>query len=248
MMHRAETHRIRGESFKQEYQGQARRRAHRRRDPSMNRTDGLFVLPPQEPQFDGKIVLVLDLDETLVFARRGPLYGRPGLNELFSMCKEAGIEVVVWTAGLKSYAQAIVDNIDNCNAVTHCIYRHTKWFTGQAGYRKDLAALGRPLDKVLIIENTPDCIRGYQDNGILVPDYNGVVENDDTLYMLMDVIRGLVDSNMSVPQFVTSTPMLRKTAIQTDLGDRINVYTLSSALWNQGNPRVNMDLARNMGL
>lgn len=240
----AQSHRIRGESFKQDYQGGARRRVHRRRDPSMNRSEGIFVLPAQEPQFEGKIVLVLDLDETLVFARRGPLYGRPGLSELFSFCKEYGIEVVVWTAGLKSYAQAIVENIDTCHAVTHCVYRHNKWFTGRTGYRKDLAALGRSLDRVLIIENTPDCIRGYQDNGILVPDYHGMIENDDTLYMLIELLRGLVESNMSVPQFITSSQMLRKMAVQTDLGDCIHVYSFATHYFNQWNSRVNMDLAR----
>lgn len=242
-MYRGETQRIRGESFKQDYQGRGRRRNHHRRDPSMNRGDGSYVLPPQDPKFHGKIVLVLDLDETLIFARRGPLYARPGLGELFALCKENGLEVVVWTAGLKSYAQAIVENIDHAHAVTHCIYRHSKWFTGVAGYRKDLAALGRPLDKVLIIENTPDCIRGYQDNGILVEDYLGVGE-DTTLYELIDVLRELTKSNMSVPQFITSSPLLQKKSIQTDLSDFIVVYSLAATMWNENYDRENRDLGR----
>jgi len=240
-MQRAEMHRIRGESFRQEYQGQ-RRRAHRRRDPSMSRNEAGFVIPPQDPKFTDKLVLVLDLDETLVFARRGPLYGRPGLKELFSMCKEYGLEVVVWTAGLKSYAQAIVENIDHCHAVTHCVYRHQKWFNGEAGYRKDLHHLGRKLDNVLIIENTPDCIRGYQENGILVQDYVGAIEEDKTLFHLIEVIRELVKSNLSVPQFISTSPMLQKETISTDVGDWIIVYTLSSAPRNSMYRRVNMDL------
>ena len=46
------------------------------------------------------------------------------------------------------------------------------WFCCvQAGYAKDLALVGRDLNSVLIVENTPDCVRGHEENGILVSDY-----------------------------------------------------------------------------
>lgn len=234
--------RVRGTSFKQEYQGPAGARKPRLRAPSMNQDNAKYVLPDQDPVYNGKITLVLDLDETLVYAREGPLYARPGLDEFFKACAER-CEVVVWTAGLRAYAQAIIRNIDKYNVVQHCVYRHNKWFTGQAGYRKDLAALGRPLDKVLIIENTPDCIRGYQQNGILVEDYEGGERADNTIPALTDVIRALCDSGMTVPQFVTSCPMLSKGPIQTDVGDYIQVYSLNVGLWKPGTHiRVNRDL------
>lgn len=212
----------------------------------MNKATTPNVIDPQDPKFDGKLVLVLDLDETLVFARSGPLYARPGLEELFSVCKEKCVEVVVWTAGLKAYAQAIVDNIDKEGVVTHTIYRHNKWFTGQPGYRKDLLALGRPLDRVLIIENTPDCIRGYQENGILVEDYEGGDRPDKTIYALTDVIRELCDSGKTVPQFISSCSALKKGPIDTDLGDSITVYKLDVSVWEPGQHlRVNRDLGAN---
>lgn len=237
--------RIRGESFKQEYQGMGRRRPNRRRDPSMNKMDNRFVIPQQEAQYGDKLVLVLDLDETLVYARSGPLFARPGLDELFKLCKEKSVEVVVWTAGLKAYAQAIVDNIDKHNAVSHCIYRHSKWFTGQPGYRKDLAALGRPLDRVLIIENTPDCIRGYQENGILVDDYEGGERPDNTIYALTEVIRALTDSELTVPTFLKGCDTLVRSTIQTDVGDYIEVYRMNVNVWEPGTHiRVNQDLAK----
>jgi len=208
----------------------------------MNQENSKWVLPEQDPQFENKITLVLDLDETLVYAREGPLYARPGLDEFFKVCSER-CEVVVWTAGLRAYAQAIIRNIDKNSVVQHCIYRHSKWFTGQAGYRKDLAALGRPLDKVVIIENTPDCIRGYQQNGILVEDYEGGERVDNTIPALTDLIRNMCDSGMTVPQFVTSCPMLTKGPIQTDVGDYIQVYSLNVGLWKPGqHTRVNRDL------
>lgn len=237
--------RIRGESFKQEYQGMGRRRPNRRRDPSMDKVENNFVIPQQDPQYADKLVLVLDLDETLVYARSGPLFARPGLDEFFQLCKDKNVEVVVWTAGLKAYAQAIVDNIDKQHVVRHCIYRHSKWFTGQPGYRKDLAALGRQLDHVLIIENTPDCIRGYQENGILVDDYEGGERQDNTIYALTEVIRAFCEHNVTVPTFLKSCDTLSRTNIQTDIGDFIEVYRLNVNVWEPGTHiRVNRDLAR----
>lgn len=242
-MNAAPRQRIRGESFKQEYQSAARRRPNRRRDPSMNKTENRFVIPEQNPEYQGKLVLVLDLDETLVYARSGPLYARPGLDDFFLLCKEKKVEVVVWTAGLKAYAQAIVENIDKQNAVAHCIYRHNKWFTGQPGYRKDLAALGRSLDHVLIIENTPDCIRGYQANGILVEDYEGGERADNTIYALTEVIRSICDNDMTVPNFLANCDVLSRGEIQTDIGDYIHVYRLNMKVWEPGtHVRVNRDL------
>lgn len=239
--------RLRGSSFKSEYQGggAARRAAPGRpRAPSMSHDTSKFCIPDQDPADRDKIVLVLDLDETLVFAREGPLYARPGLDEFFAMCKDK-CEVCVWTAGLKAYAQAIIRSIDKQGIVKHCVYRHSKWFTGQAGYRKDLAALGRSLDKTIIIENTPDCIRGYQQNGILVEDYEGGEHADNTIPALTEVIRALCESGMSVPQFVTSCPMLSKAPVQTDVGDYIQVYTLNVGVWTPGtHMRVNRDLGR----
>lgn len=242
--------RLRGTSFTEEYRGPAAAAkrlpapgAAATRTPSMNHEPGRFVLGEQDPADRQKIVLVLDLDETLVFARSGPLYARPGLEEFFDLC--AGkCEVVVWTAGLRAYAQAIIRTIDKKGVIKHCIYRHAKWFTGQAGYRKDLAALGRSLEKAIIIENTPDCIRGYQQNGVLVEDYEGGEREDNTIHALTDLVRQLIDSKLSVPQFVTTSPMLVKSPVQTDLGDYIQAYTLNVGLWKPGeHTRVNRDLA-----
>lgn len=237
--------RLRGASFKTEYQGvaAAKRVIGRARAPSMSHEAGRFCLPEQDPADREKTVLVLDLDETLVYAREGPLYARPGLDEFFRVAGEK-CEVVVWTAGLRAYAQAIIRAIDKNGVIKHCIYRHAKWFTGQAGYRKDLAALGRCLDRTIIIENTPDCIRGYQQNGILVEDYEGGERSDNTIFALTDLVKQIHESNMTIPQFVQTCPMLSKAPVQTDIGDYIHAYTLNVGLWKPGqHVRVNRDLA-----
>lgn len=113
--------------------------------------------------------IVLDLDETVVYARDGPLYARAHLRELL-LCMHAYAEVVVWTAGEREYAKAVLEEINVDHVIQHLIYRHKKWFD-EEDYTKDLRMLGRDVRYVLIIENTPDCVRQNPMNGIIVEDY-----------------------------------------------------------------------------
>eukprot|EP01060_Flectonema_neradi_P030446 TRINITY_DN4432_c0_g2_i1.p1 TRINITY_DN4432_c0_g2~~TRINITY_DN4432_c0_g2_i1.p1 ORF type:complete len:326 (+),score=60.14 TRINITY_DN4432_c0_g2_i1:38-1015(+) len=237
--------RRRGVSFRSEYRAMKNRKP-RGRAPSMIHEPTKSMIPPKRRDAKDKITVVLDLDETLIYAREGPLYARPHIDLLLEFLKDH-CETVVWTAGVKAYAQTIVHNIDPKGAIEHCVYRHKKWFTGCAGYQKDLSMLGRDMDKILIIENTPDCIRGNPKNGILVTDYEGGENPDGTIPCIINFLAALVDSKMTVPAFLDYSPDLHVQEMLTDLGDVYPVYTLksddsavppSSAV----RPRVNRDL------
>jgi RNA polymerase II subunit A small phosphatase-like protein len=252
--------RRRGQSFKQDYsmgaqpslfeKMKARVTGQRLRQPSMVRDIGRDLIPPRDPALEGRLTVVLDLDETLIYAREGPLYARPGVDELLLYLKEH-FEAIVWTAGVKAYAQAVVKNIDKLNAIQHCVYRHKKWFTGCAGYNKDLTLLGRDMKNTIIIENTPDCLRGNEGNGILVADYEGGELADDTLYCILALLKDLVEkrktTQMSAVEYIATSKFLTPQAVPTDLGDPLNCYCLDAsnpelfkALKEQ---RQNMDLS-----
>ena len=216
--------RVRGTSFREDYNGLSPR-SRMRRAPSMLGQPGTMMIPQQAAADYGKYSIILDLDETLIYARDGPLYARPGVDELFDYIGR-DTEAIAWTAGLRAYAQAVLANIDKNNAIKHCIYRHSKWFTGQAGYQKDLSLLGRSLDKTLIIENTPDCIRSNRENGVLVQDYEGGELPDSTIPRMTEFIKGLVSSGMSVPEYLSKCPMLSRRRVPTDRGDYIECYWL----------------------
>lgn len=264
--------RIRGLSFKQEYsssaQGQnslfqrmkARVSAQptpqapgggRARAPSMVQDLDKDLVPPKNPALADRITVVLDLDETLVYAREGPLYARPGLDELLQYLKD-NCEAIVWTAGVKAYAQAVVRNVDRIEAIQHTVYRHKKWFTGCAGYNKDLTLLGRDLASTLILENTPDCVRGNETNGILVSDYEGGELEDNTLPGILLLLKDLVErrkkENISVPEYLTTSKILTKAKIPTDIGDTMYCYCLdinNPELFKlQKESRVNKDLKK----
>eukprot|EP01065_Artemidia_motanka_P042996 TRINITY_DN5876_c0_g3_i1.p1 TRINITY_DN5876_c0_g3~~TRINITY_DN5876_c0_g3_i1.p1 ORF type:complete len:524 (+),score=121.41 TRINITY_DN5876_c0_g3_i1:100-1671(+) len=234
--------RLRGESFMIDCDTGGAAVRGRRRAPSMIQSAGDWMLPPPRPSDVGRYVVVLDLDETLIYARDGPLYARPGLQALLEMLDQRA-EPVVWTAGLRGYAQAVLANVDKRGIVRHCVYRHKKWFTGQAGYQKDLTLLGRPLDKVVIVENTPDCIRGNPRNGILVADYEGGELADNTIEILHHFLVSLFESGEPVPRFLPRCPLLSRRRVATDLGDTSEVFFLDSFSGGQPALRVNRDLS-----
>ena len=61
-------------------------------------------------------------------------------------------EIVVFTAGLKDYADWILNDFDRAGFISARLYRdHTRFRNGI--YVKDLARLGRNLHKTIIIDN-----------------------------------------------------------------------------------------------
>eukprot|EP01065_Artemidia_motanka_P052027 TRINITY_DN9298_c0_g1_i1.p1 TRINITY_DN9298_c0_g1~~TRINITY_DN9298_c0_g1_i1.p1 ORF type:complete len:523 (+),score=105.30 TRINITY_DN9298_c0_g1_i1:70-1638(+) len=196
-----------------------------RRQPSMDWASlAQTIIEPQLPQDRGKYVVVLDLDETLVYAREGPLVVRPGAVDLLALLSET-VEIVLWTAGERAYAQSVLREIDTRSAVRHCVYRHHKWFDGNPGQLKDLRLLGRDLSRTLVVENTPDCVRRQAANAVLVPDYHGAAE-DATLPRLGELIRCLVESGLPVDDFLWRTQLVSLRPIRTDVGDTLNIHCL----------------------
>ncbi|ESL06834.1 hypothetical protein TRSC58_05485 [Trypanosoma rangeli SC58] len=139
----------------------------KRRKPTMARHKERLVDPPAGA--NKKYTVVLDLDETVVYAREGPLYARAYLRELLRSIKDV-FEVIVWTAGEREYAKNILEEINQEHIIQHLIYRHGAWFCSE-DYTKDLKKLGRNIDYVIIVENTPDCVRANPQNGIIVEDF-----------------------------------------------------------------------------
>ncbi|KAJ9468316.1 CTD small phosphatase-like protein 2 [Diplonema papillatum] len=218
----------------------------RPRTPSMIGESSKSMLPPQLKEDAGKLTVVLDLDETLIYAREGPLYSRPGVQELLNLL-EKRCEAIVWTAGVRAYAQAVIKNIDQNNVIRHCVYRHKRWFTGVAGYSKDLTLLGRDMNKLVILENTPDCVRGNEGNGIVVTDYDGEGEDDTTLFAIARVLEDMLDhagaEDFTVRKYISTTPLLQRQSIPTDTGAPLSVFCLDTNGFTQNKElRVNRDL------
>ena len=131
-------------------------------------------------------------------------------------CRPSGaapslFQVVVWTAGIRVYAQSVISQIDRTRVIKHCVYRHTRWYD-QEQYTKDLKLLGRDLDSTIIIENTPDCVVRNVANGIIVPDYAAHNPRDKILAALQKLLHRLIEykktPGSSVQRFVQECPEL----------------------------------------
>lgn len=199
------------------------------REPTMLHSNDGPLVPSPAP---GKVyTVVLDLDETVIYGREGELMARAHLKELLRGIADV-CEVIVWTAGERSYAKGVVREINTEGIIRHLVYRDDAWFN-EEDYTKDLRQLGRDMDHVLIVENTPDCVRENPANGIIVSDYegksDGTPRKDATLLKLRDVIRAMAASGEPVPKFLASCKMLRRQTVETE-GREIPIFFLSSKL------------------
>eukprot|EP00993_Chasmostoma_nieuportense_P003597 NODE_4303_length_809_cov_69.219941_g4145_i0.p1 GENE.NODE_4303_length_809_cov_69.219941_g4145_i0~~NODE_4303_length_809_cov_69.219941_g4145_i0.p1 ORF type:complete len:243 (-),score=47.36 NODE_4303_length_809_cov_69.219941_g4145_i0:29-757(-) len=202
--------RLRGNSFVQEY---THPQPTIERSPTMLKNPYTALIPTSPSH---KHTVVLDLDETLIYAREGPLEARPYTTHLLDFLGQH-CEVVVWTAAQREYAKAVMRHIDPNKVIQHCIYRHQSWFRSH-DCTKDLQLIGRDMNYVLIIENTPDCVRANPHNGIILPDYRGGAQ-DRLLPTLRALVGRLFRSAGTVPDFLSNCPQLELKSVQGELGE-----------------------------
>ncbi|XP_022681274.1 uncharacterized protein LOC101757531 isoform X2 [Setaria italica] len=149
------------------------------------------------------IVLVLDLDETLVHSKLQPcdnfdftlqvffnmedhtvyVRQRPHL-EMFLNRVAQMFEVVVFTASESVYAEPLLDKLDpDRKLISRRFYRESCTFSN-GSYTKDLTIFGVDLAKVVIVDNTPQL---QVDNGIPIKSWF----DDPTDVELMELLQFL---------------------------------------------------------
>eukprot|EP00768_Dysnectes_brevis_P001718 gnl/Dysnectes_brevis/1476_a1670_3440.p1 GENE.gnl/Dysnectes_brevis/1476_a1670_3440~~gnl/Dysnectes_brevis/1476_a1670_3440.p1 ORF type:complete len:244 (+),score=70.47 gnl/Dysnectes_brevis/1476_a1670_3440:839-1570(+) len=133
--------------------------------------DATPILPKQLQQHQGRKLMVLDLDETLVHSSFKPEAGadfvlsltvesevhsiyvrkRPFVDEFLQKAARHW-ELCVFTASLPVYADAVMDRLDPHGLVTHRLYRDSCTYH-MGVFVKDLSRLGRPLESIIILDN-----------------------------------------------------------------------------------------------
>jgi len=149
---------------------------------------GPTLLPPTA--LDRRMLLVLDMDETLLHAdvspvphdvsfvvtmdsgHSTPVYVkfRPHLGRFLNAVSRL-FEVAVFTASISRYANQVLDYIDPTGElVHHRLFReHCTEVNGT--YVKDLAKLGRPLERVAIVDNSPLAYSWHPENAVAIPSW-----------------------------------------------------------------------------
>lgn len=164
------------------------------------------LLPPPITKDEKKICLVLDLDETLVHSSFLSMPDadfhlgigteensvgvfvsiRPGAEKFL---KELGnlYEIVIFTASCQFYADQVIDYIDPGRVVKHRLYRESCTNFG-GHFVKDLSRLNRPLERIIIVDNSPAAYLLQPYNAIAITSWFDD-PNDCELTKLMEFLK-----------------------------------------------------------
>ena len=138
--------------------------------------------------------LVLDLDETLIYFKTknngeegGVLKVRPGTNEFLD---EVGkyYELILFTTATQEYTDVLIDAIEEDQIYfDHRLYREHAVII-ENDFVKDLTRIGRPLDKIIIVDNMPQNFRLQKENGIIIKAFWGEDIYDTALLDLIPIL------------------------------------------------------------
>lgn len=143
---------------------------------------------------DGPILLILDLDETLIHAAEGPLdrdpdfligpysvYRRPYLAEFLISCSEC-FRMAIWSTATDEYVRLVVERIMPPGVEpafvwgrSRCVrrYDHEQFEEYPVKDLKKVKRLGYRLERVLIADDTPRKVHRHYGNALYVPPFFG---------------------------------------------------------------------------
>lgn len=189
-----------------------------------------------------KKVLALDLDETLVHSSFQPranadLVVKVTLNSVeleayvsirphfFHFLTEMSkiFEVAVFTAGVPGYASAILDEIDTQQLINYRFYRES-CLCMNGSYIKDLRVIGRDLDDVLIIDNSPISYHLQPFNAVPITSWFDNIKDRELLRLIP--ILSCLSKVRSIPETLRKlnedqVPLSRKNILDRELPSEI---------------------------
>uniref|UniRef100_A0A0A9X8N7 protein-serine/threonine phosphatase n=1 Tax=Lygus hesperus TaxID=30085 RepID=A0A0A9X8N7_LYGHE len=154
--------------------------------PSLSPGSPRFLLPQVRHQDMHKKCMVIDLDETLVHSSFKPINNadfvvpveidgtvhqvyvlkRPYVDDFLQRMGEL-YECILFTASLAKYADPVADLLDQWGVFRCRLFRESCVFH-RGNYVKDLNKLGRDLQKVVIVDNSPASYIFHPDNAVPV--------------------------------------------------------------------------------
>lgn len=143
------------------------------------------TLPLPQKKRTVKYTVIFDLDETLIYNRRGFPQERSGARDLLSsLADNREIEVVLWTASTKSTALNALEHLNLRHFFHHIIARetthrvddvgsgspkHVTWFGSfSLPNPKKLGLLGRPAEQMVFFDDNRDNIIENVANAVMV--------------------------------------------------------------------------------
>ena len=158
-------------------------------------------LPPHTFRGQKKYSFFLDLDETLIHFKvnnnyndEGVLKLRPGAGTFLEVLKEY-YESILFTEASEAYTELIMEAFNKNEFFEYKLYRQ-HCIINEEDFVKDLQRIGRPLDKMIIVDNIAQNFRMQKNNGILIKPFYGEDQNDTALIDLIPFLINIVKDNL----------------------------------------------------
>lgn len=155
-------------------------------------------------QFSERKLLILDLDETLVYAAEEKLereadfivgqyfvYRRPFLDEFLEICFE-NFEVAIWTSSTRNYAEKVIENIFEVKHPISFFWSRERCTIGfdmeerenflEKKMRK-IRRLGYDLKSVIVVDDSPEKWRSSYGNLVRVKPFFGDINDDELKHL-----------------------------------------------------------------
>jgi len=151
-----------------------------------------------------KLLIILDIDETLVFSTLTPLkrkenflidqyyvYQRPYLGHFIQFCLD-NFQIAVWSSSSPSYAEAMVQHIFPKTNNLEFIWSRdqcTQRIDPETGYLywlknlKKVKRRGYDLNRVLMIDDSAEKLQKNYGNHLLVKQFLGDETDNELLYL-----------------------------------------------------------------
>ncbi|XP_046461531.1 carboxy-terminal domain RNA polymerase II polypeptide A small phosphatase 1-like [Daphnia pulex] len=170
--------------------------------PLLQQASAKYLLPVPHYQDSQRKCMVIDLDETLVHSSFKPISNadfivpveidgtvhqvyvlkRPHVDEFLRKMGEL-YECVLFTASLAKYADPVADLLDQWGVFRSRLFRESCVFH-RGNYVKDLSRLGRELQKVVIIDNSPASYIFHPDNAVPVASWFDDMSDSELLDLI----------------------------------------------------------------
>uniref|UniRef100_A0A2P2I9G8 protein-serine/threonine phosphatase n=1 Tax=Hirondellea gigas TaxID=1518452 RepID=A0A2P2I9G8_9CRUS len=160
------------------------------------------LLPPLQDRDINKKCMVIDLDETLVHSSFKPISNadfvvpveidgtvhqvyvlkRPNVDDFLQKMGDL-YECVLFTASLAKYADPVADLLDKWGVFRARLFRESCVFH-RGNYVKDLSRLGRDLNRVVIMDNSPASYIFHPNNAVPVTSWFDDVADSELLDLI----------------------------------------------------------------
>lgn len=172
------------------------------------------------------LILVLDLDETLVHCKKEKpdfeceeltVFGKEGKTERYFISKRPDLghfieelskfyTLVVFTSSQQEYADSVIDHIDLRRRIKQRFYRKS-CIRDVNGYVKDLRVTKLPLDRTIMVDNSRIAFKMNEENAIHIKPWLGIDESDNELEQLMIVLLGLIKEPGDIREAIKALKM-----------------------------------------